>query len=71
MKASAAVPLRLHRLELSVTASSFFYRHVNTLLERSEILALAFRASDLTRGHNTNNFSEVTIRIFKEVVLER
>ena len=32
---------------------------------------LLFRSEFMTRGHNTNNFAEATIRILKDIILER
>ena len=32
---------------------------------------MAFRQKIVTRGHNTNNYAEATIRIMKDVVLQR
>ena len=50
---------------------AFDCRHVDELLHRADLFVLAFRATQLTRGHHTNNFCEATMRVFKEVVLER
>jgi hypothetical protein len=38
--------------------------------ERRELWCLAWR-SMAHRGHNTNNFCEVTVRLFKDIVLSR
>ena len=38
--------------------------------ERHELWCLAWR-TPAHRGHNTNNYSEVTVRIFKDIVLSR
>jgi len=47
------------------------FRHVAGLLKMADVFALAFRTTELTRGHNTNNFAEAAMLIFKEVVLQR
>ncbi|GBN19422.1 hypothetical protein AVEN_270188-1 [Araneus ventricosus] len=44
--------------------------YLNKIWNRKELWCLAFR-DETIRGHNTNNFSEVAIRIFKDEVLSR
>ncbi|CAL4255465.1 unnamed protein product, partial [Meganyctiphanes norvegica] len=46
-------------------------KHYNDMLQRIEVWCIAYRVEYLTRGHNTNNFSEATMRVFKEIILER
>lgn len=41
------------------------------LLEIKEEWGLCFRQNLITRGHNTNNYSETSIRIIKDIVLQR
>ncbi|XP_077510670.1 uncharacterized protein LOC144121335 [Amblyomma americanum] len=48
-----------------------FITHVVTLLEREEEWVLLFRLSTKTRGHNTNNYSEASIRVLKDIILHR
>ena len=43
---------------------------IETYWSRKERWCLAFR-SPVQRGHHTNNFSEVTVRLFKDIVLSR
>lgn len=45
-------------------------RYLENYWKRKELWCLAFR-NPIVRGHNTNNFSEVCIRIFKDEVLCR
>lgn len=45
-------------------------RYIINYWKRKELWCLAFRNEEV-RGHNTNNFSEVCIRIFKDEVLCR
>lgn len=45
--------------------------YLNNLLSRKEEWALCYRSNLLTRGHNTNNIVESSIRIFKDIVLVR
>ena len=48
-----------------------FLRHVEKYWMRREEWAYTFRHSLCTRGNNTNNIVESSIRIFKDIVLER
>ncbi|KAH9366840.1 hypothetical protein HPB48_019513 [Haemaphysalis longicornis] len=48
-----------------------YVQRVTTFLERKAEWVLLFRSDLLTRGHNTNNFAEASIRILKDVVLRR
>jgi hypothetical protein len=50
---------------------SYFLDHLARLWDRRKEWALNFRSQIITRGHNTNNLVEASIRIFKDVVLER
>jgi len=44
--------------------------HVQSYWTRKDQWCLAWRLS-VMRGHHTNNFSEVTVRLFKDIVLSR
>lgn len=48
-----------------------FVARVEAFLARQEEWVLLFRAGVATRGHNTNNFAEATIRVLKDIVLNR
>ncbi|EEC09299.1 hypothetical protein IscW_ISCW019942, partial [Ixodes scapularis] len=48
-----------------------YVARVEAFLERKTESVLLFRLAITTRGHNTNNFAEATIRILKDVVLCR
>jgi len=48
-----------------------FLAHLSTMWDRRKEWCLCFRGDLLTRGHNTNNFVEASIRVFKDIVLER
>ncbi|KAG0419677.1 hypothetical protein HPB47_003945 [Ixodes persulcatus] len=48
-----------------------FVARVEAFLGRQEEWVLLYRANTTTRGHNTNNFSEATIRVLKDIVLSR
>ncbi|KAF4520715.1 hypothetical protein B566_EDAN004834 [Ephemera danica] len=48
-----------------------FVRRVTNFMGRSKEWISLYRISLTTRGHNTNNYSEATIRILKDVVLCR
>lgn len=45
--------------------------HLSQFWERKSEWCICYRSSYFTRGHNTNNMVEVSIRIFKENVLQR
>lgn len=64
-KLEAATPqLKRRPHQASVT-------RVEAFLGRREEWVLLFRADITTRGHNTNNFAEATIRVLKGMVLNR
>ncbi|GBO40371.1 hypothetical protein AVEN_72304-1 [Araneus ventricosus] len=44
--------------------------YLKQMWNRRELLCLAFR-NESVKGHNTNNFSEIAVRIFKNEVLSR
>ncbi|KAL1467959.1 hypothetical protein MTO96_041802 [Rhipicephalus appendiculatus] len=46
-------------------------QRVQRFLERKAEWVLLFRSEHTTRGHNTNNYAEASIRILKDVVLHR
>ncbi|XP_077526050.1 uncharacterized protein LOC144137905 [Haemaphysalis longicornis] len=48
-----------------------YVERVEAFLARQEEWVLLFRAGVATRGHNTNNFAEATIRVLKDIVLNR
>ena len=48
-----------------------FYDYIKNALERKEQWALRFRKGLLTRGNNTDNFTESMIFVFKCVILKR
>lgn len=46
-------------------------KHLTSLWTLREDWCLSYRSGILTRGNNTNNYCESSIRIFKDVVLQR
>lgn len=48
-----------------------FKNHCALLLNRKKEWCIACRSTLRTRGHNTNNIVESSIRVFKDIVLER
>lgn len=48
-----------------------YQEHLQTLWERRELWCLAWRRYSFMRGHHTNNFAEVTVRLYKDKVLSR
>lgn len=45
--------------------------HLTNLWNRREEWCLPYRCDVVTRGNNTNNYCESSIRIFKDIVLQR
>ena len=48
-----------------------FQQHVETLRERRAEWCLAWRNVPQIRGHHTDNYAEVTVRLFKDNILTR
>lgn len=48
-----------------------FKNHCASLLNRKKEWCIAYRSTLRTREHNTNNIVESSIRVFKDIVLER
>lgn len=48
-----------------------FSKYLENLAQRKIEWCVAYRQDCLTRGHNTNNLVEASIRVFKDVVLKR
>lgn len=46
-------------------------QHLNNIWDRKQEWCTAYRNDVLYRGSNTNNYTEASIRIFKDVVLQR
>jgi len=62
-----------HLEELLDSAEDYpnFVDYIKALWERREYWAMAWRKIACHRGHNTNNFAEVTVRLFKDNILTR
>ncbi|KAE8740735.1 hypothetical protein FOCC_FOCC013755 [Frankliniella occidentalis] len=54
-----------------VSSNSILKKHVIDLYDRRSEWALCFRSDYLTRGNNTNNYAESSIRQMKESIMER
>lgn len=46
-------------------------QHLKKIWERKMEWCTAYRTDIMSRGHNTNNYTEASIRIFKDVILQR
>ncbi|KAL3186341.1 hypothetical protein MRX96_028059 [Rhipicephalus microplus] len=57
--------------EVKALQHDAFVSRVLTFLRRQEEWVQLYRLDVLTRGHNTNNFAEATIRVLKDVILNR
>lgn len=55
----------------STVTHKSYNKRVNDFLDRKEEWVSLFRQDLLMRGHQTNNYSEATIRILKDVILQR
>lgn len=53
-----------------VTKYPQWINYMNNYWKRKELWCIAFRDESM-HGHHTNNFSEVNVRIFKDIVLSR
>lgn len=53
-----------------ISKHSNWVNYINSYWKRREILCLAYRNYE-THGHQTNNFSEVCVRIYKDIELSR
>ncbi|KAK3916869.1 Hemoglobin subunit beta [Frankliniella fusca] len=51
--------------------NKFLVKHVKGLFLRAREWALCYRSELLIRGNNTNNYSEITIRQYKDLVMHR
>ncbi|XP_049522414.1 uncharacterized protein LOC119448673 [Dermacentor silvarum] len=71
MYASSAEDLAAAIEELLQKPHRAYVTRVNAFLEWKEEWVLFFRLGLITRGHNTNNYDEATIRVLKDVVLGR
>lgn len=54
-----------------IAKNSLVKEHFTKLWERKLEWCITYRRNLLTRGNNTNNFTEASIRIFKDVILQR
>ncbi|KAK3923362.1 Protein N-lysine methyltransferase METTL21A [Frankliniella fusca] len=58
--------------ELENCNQANYIKHVKTdLLDKKEQWVKLFRHDTISRGHNTNNYAEATIRILKDIILTR
>ncbi|KAH6945296.1 hypothetical protein HPB50_007758 [Hyalomma asiaticum] len=57
--------------QLKSMTNKEYVQRVEKFLQRKAEWVLLFRSKLMTRGHNTNNFAEASIRILKDVVLHR
>lgn len=48
-----------------------FVERVEAFMQKKEEWVTLFRSATATRGHNTNNFAEATIRVLKDIILNR
>ncbi|XP_077522947.1 uncharacterized protein LOC144133658 [Amblyomma americanum] len=63
--------LQTAKEELHCHKHEAFIKRVETFLQHQQEWVLLYRAGTVTRGHNTNNYSEASIRILKDIVLCR
>ena len=54
-----------------VLGNELLLDHLEKLWRRREEWCIPYRAKIITRGNNTNNYAEASIRIFKDIVLQR
>ncbi|KAL3189856.1 hypothetical protein MRX96_020871 [Rhipicephalus microplus] len=71
MYADTAEKLEAATAEVKALQHDAFVYRVLTFLRRQEEWVQLYRLDVLTRGHNTNNFAEATIRVLKDIILNR
>ncbi|KAL3199497.1 hypothetical protein MRX96_043886 [Rhipicephalus microplus] len=71
MYADTAEKLEAATAEVKALQHDAFVSRVLTFLRRQEERVQLYRLDVLTRGHNTNNFAEATIRVLKDIILNR
>ncbi|KAL3189141.1 hypothetical protein MRX96_003276 [Rhipicephalus microplus] len=71
MYADTAEKLEAATAEVKALQHDAFVSRVLTFLRRQEEWVQLYRLDVLTRGHNTNNFAEATIRVLKDIILNR
>ncbi|KAL3199854.1 hypothetical protein MRX96_043740 [Rhipicephalus microplus] len=71
MYADTAEKLEAATAEVKALQHDAFVSRVLTFLRRQEEWVQLYPLDVLTRGHNTNNFAEATIRVLKDVILNR
>ncbi|KAJ8931471.1 hypothetical protein NQ314_015609 [Rhamnusium bicolor] len=54
-----------------VLGNQLLLKHMENLWTRREEWCISYRKNVITRGNNTNNYTEASIRIFKDIVLQR
>ncbi|XP_075737179.1 uncharacterized protein LOC142776764 [Rhipicephalus microplus] len=71
MYADTAEKLEAATAELKSLQHEAFVSRVLTFLCQQEEWVQLYRLDVLARGHNTNNFAEATIRVLKDIILNR
>ncbi|KAL3183406.1 hypothetical protein MRX96_000364 [Rhipicephalus microplus] len=71
MYADTAEKLEAATAEVKALQHDAFVSRVLTFLRRQEEWVQLYRLDVLTRGHNTNNSAEATIRVLKDMILNR
>lgn len=71
MYADTPESLEAAKQELHSQQHAGYVNRVDTFMEKEAEWVLLFRLHFKTRGHNTNNYSEASIRILKDIVLSR
>ncbi|KAL3193814.1 hypothetical protein MRX96_000107 [Rhipicephalus microplus] len=71
MYADTVEKLEAATAELKALQHDAFVSRFLTFLRRQKEWVQLYRLDVLTRGHNTNNFAEATIRVLKDIILNR
>ncbi|XP_050034843.3 uncharacterized protein [Dermacentor andersoni] len=71
MYANSPEKLESATIKLRESSQASYISRVEPFLNRKEEWVLLFCTKLITRGHNTNNFAEASIRILKDIVLSR
>nr|XP_050030143.1 uncharacterized protein LOC126526279 [Dermacentor andersoni] len=71
MYADSPEKLESATIKLRESSQTSYFSRVEAFLNRKEEWVLMFCTKVITRGHNTNNFAEASIRILKDILLSR
>ncbi|KAH9631844.1 hypothetical protein HF086_000668 [Spodoptera exigua] len=69
--AEAELNMSILNEDVKVATNYKLQNYLTNMWARREEWCLSYRHDIINRGHNTNNFCEASIRIFKDIILQR